>query len=397
MNQKIKNKIINLYKNKPFIDKTEELDIYNIEYMYNLAKEREGKCLSNEFISLKHKLIWECKEGHIWTAEPKRTIFRQQWCPRCSKKNSGVKKPTIEELQKIANDRGGKLISTTFENCYDKLTWECAYGHRWEIGYTVIKHNKRWCPKCRISYGENISREVLETIFNKPFPITKPEWLINPETQRTLELDGYNEELKLAFEYNGVQHYENNIYSKTKNQLETQLNRDNIKKQICEKKGIKIITIPHTIKNENIKNYIIKELNKLGYNIKKEVKINKKNIYRVDKHKKFKEKANKLGYELLSPYNGALSNVTLSCDKGHVFTIAARSIDRNKGCPVCSGYRPFTTEELIEECKLVGLELIDEKYIPGKRFTTKCKKCEKVVKLRRADLKNYKCKCKEGK
>ena len=40
----------------------------SIEECHNIAKEKEGKCLSNTYTNANTKMKWECKEGHIWEA-----------------------------------------------------------------------------------------------------------------------------------------------------------------------------------------------------------------------------------------------------------------------------------------------------------------------------------------
>lgn len=47
----------------------------------------------------------------------------------------------------------------------------------------------------------------IESITNLSFIKVRPNWLINPKTNRRLELDMYNYHNKLAIEYNGLQHY----------------------------------------------------------------------------------------------------------------------------------------------------------------------------------------------
>ncbi len=58
-----------------------------------------------------------------------------------------MKKLTIEEMQKIAEERGGKCLSSIYVTSHRKLLWECAEGHQWEA---IPKNVKRgsWCPKC---------------------------------------------------------------------------------------------------------------------------------------------------------------------------------------------------------------------------------------------------------
>jgi hypothetical protein len=111
--------------------------------MQQIAKARGGKCLSKEYIDCRTKLKWRCKEGHEWEAIPI-SIKVGTWCPYCAKKT----KLTIEELQRIAEERGGKCLSKKYINNYTKLKWRCKEGHKWEAISTSIKYAKTWCPVC---------------------------------------------------------------------------------------------------------------------------------------------------------------------------------------------------------------------------------------------------------
>jgi len=55
------------------------------------------------------------------------------------------------------------------------------------------------------SKGETECRRVIESIFNKPFNKARPDFLRNMVTggEYNLELDCYNNSLKIAVEYNG--------------------------------------------------------------------------------------------------------------------------------------------------------------------------------------------------
>lgn len=107
------------------------------------------------------------------------------------------------------------------------------------------------------SKGEIASRMAMEKIYGVPFPKDRPSWLVNPKTGQRLELDGVNHDLKLAFEYHGRQHYTYVPYfHKSKQDYIRQVERDNIKLDICDAKGYYIITIPYTVPIDRIEEYI---------------------------------------------------------------------------------------------------------------------------------------------
>jgi len=119
--------------------------------------------------------------------------------------------------------------------------------------------------KKRINKTENKCRSIIEKIFNRPFPSVRPNFLRNPETGKNLELDCYNENLGIAIEYNGVQHYKYSPYfHKSKKDFYSQVHRDDWKRKICKEKNIKLIEIPYWVTENNLENFILNELKKKG-------------------------------------------------------------------------------------------------------------------------------------
>jgi len=86
---------------------------------------------------------------------------------------------------------------------------------------------------------------------------------------RNLELDCYCPELNLALEYQGEQHYRYKPwFHRNESEFQAQVYRDNMKRRILMEKGINLIEVPYTVKPQNFENFIIKEANKLGYNVR---------------------------------------------------------------------------------------------------------------------------------
>ena len=116
------------------------------------------------------------------------------------------------------------------------------------------------------SRGEVECRRVMQKLFDKPFYKSRPRFLNNPVTFGTnnLELDCYNEELKIAVEYDGAQHFKFiSYFHKTYEGFLNQRYRDYMKEQMCKENNIKLIRVPYTVKIENIEAYIIKKLQEM--------------------------------------------------------------------------------------------------------------------------------------
>ena len=113
--------------------------------------------------------------------------------------------------------------------------------------FSFICGNNLGC-KCANSKSENLMTCYIEECFTDNIFIKqhRPDWL-KYTTGCNLELDYYCEELKLAFEYNGLQHYKYNSRFH-RNNIENfykQQNRDKFKEERCREKDIYLIIIPH--------------------------------------------------------------------------------------------------------------------------------------------------------
>jgi len=115
--------------------------------------------------------------------------------------------------------------------------------------------------------NEEHCREIVERLTNRTFKSVRPSFLRNPETNRNLELDMYCEELKVAFEYNGVQHYHfipgGFFHPNGEQDFLKQQKRDRFKARKCKEHGITLFTIPYTVKREDHEEYIKKCLRSL--------------------------------------------------------------------------------------------------------------------------------------
>jgi hypothetical protein len=91
----------------------------------------------------------------------------------------------------------------------------------------------------------------------------RPDWLGG------LELDGYNEELELAFEYQGLQHFEcRSFFFKTEEEFKAQQERDRRKYELCRQRGVCLLLVPYKFTHrepEAMKTFIVDQLVTLGF------------------------------------------------------------------------------------------------------------------------------------
>jgi hypothetical protein len=114
----------------------------------------------------------------------------------------------------------------------------------WSKSYFLLPKNDNYIPQQKPdSSGETECRRFLESFFRKPFGKTRPDILKNPVSGgNNLELDCFNQELKLAVEYNGIQHYKYvPHFHKNREAFINQKYRDYMKNELCIKNNISFI------------------------------------------------------------------------------------------------------------------------------------------------------------
>lgn len=236
-------------------------------------------------------------------------------------------------MNEIAASRGGKCLSDHYTNCRTKLKWQCGEGHEWDTKPVIVAGGS-WCPHCRKSIGEHKCRFIFEKLFGVEFNTTRK---VLPNRW---ELDGYNDHLKLAFEYNGEQHYEQIVSWHRDNKTLIRRQRvDEEKKKICEDKGIKLVTIPFIkSKDDNLLLSFIKQklleigaiptndiqnLNDFGGYLRNRTGI--ENLIRQ-----------RGGTLLSSSHVDGSIRLQIQCEFGHEWNANYYGVRKGTWCPVCS-------------------------------------------------------------
>jgi hypothetical protein len=150
------------------------------------------------------------------------------------------------ELEKTSNEYLNNFVKNTNTNTKKKRALQP--GRK-----TIPKKHE---TRCRI---------ILENLFKSPFISIRPDFLKYPKTGKNLELDMYNEDLKLALEYDGVHHRKfTEFFHKTEQDFFDQQDRDQFKEEKCKELGITLIRVPDTVKFDDLEKYIKNELDKKG-------------------------------------------------------------------------------------------------------------------------------------
>jgi hypothetical protein len=247
----------------------------------------------------------------------------------------------FNKYKKIVEQKGGIMISTIsdYNNAHSKLRIKCSNNHEFECTLNNLSKNE-WCSKCKLKINEMVTLCALEHLFEKKFIKIRPNWLKNNDGNN-LEIDCFNEELKLCVEYNGIQHYKYiEYFHRTYDNFIKRHEFDKIKKNKCIDKGYIFIDIPYYIIIENIINYISEKC------IENNIKFDTERIKTFDYNKiYFSNKKHDDLLKIIKQKNGELisgtfilnsSIITLKCYKNHIWSAKAGKIKYNSWCPICS-------------------------------------------------------------
>ena len=111
--------------------------------LHEAAQARGGVCLSDNYTGAIGMYRFRCREGHEWDTTGNR-ILRGAWCYTCGHVGRRL---GIDRMRDLAEARGGRCLSDTYQNSQTKLQWQCHRGHTWwAIPAGVVKCH--WCAEC---------------------------------------------------------------------------------------------------------------------------------------------------------------------------------------------------------------------------------------------------------
>jgi hypothetical protein len=344
------------------------------------VKEMGGKLISKskDYVNNKSVIKYYCGQGHkcesSWGKLQQAKIENGralEWCSECS----GKAKYKISQVRELGEVRGGILISQSYKNNKVPLHWKCANEHEFKLNVHNLL-NGQWCRKCSSGIGEEYVRYVFEGIFKDKFPKVKPNWLGG------LELDGYNEKLNLAFEFQGIQHhkYVPVFHPNGLADFDSQLERDKKKRNLCKRHGVKLILV----------DFVNTQLDKLTKNIVDSLKtlklknldlaaINKsqfyKNFYKNEITELKKIARNHGGKCLSKVYFGESCEMEFECASGHVFNKKPSKIRQGIWClkEGCHSKAP-ASQAVVDYITRKGGKLLSKYVNRGTEIKVECDK-----------------------
>lgn len=258
---------------------------YTYEFVRGHILSRGGELISDRYSNNRMKLDVRCNKGHIWTPTFKE-VLRGSWCGYCAKnvKNTvsdlnimldkmdatflgddfvnsytaldvlcnkcnhifhptygsirtgcgcpecsyDVKRFSYDFVASIIEKAGGTLISEKYKSTADKVTISCNKCNLiWDKTFSSIRAGS-WCPKC--STGK--TQRVLEAIISEIYDNCEIEsnyrgfdWLKNKKTGGKQEIDIFVPHMKLAIEYDGMQHFKPVKFSRKQGDAEMKFKR----------------------------------------------------------------------------------------------------------------------------------------------------------------------------
>lgn len=208
------------------------------EYIDLVAEINSDIEVIGEYVDYDTTILHKCKiDGYEWYASPNR-ILHGTGCPKCAKKirthedyvrDVSIINPNIEVLEKY--QKWNVPILHKCKKC----------GCEWATRPNDIL-NGTGCPECKESHGE---RNIKEWLDAHNILYQRQKTFDDCKYKRVLPFDFYLPTYDICIEYQGVQHYKPIGYFGGQKSFESQVLRDKIKKEYCQKNNILFFEIPY--------------------------------------------------------------------------------------------------------------------------------------------------------
>ena len=315
--------------------------------------EEKGYNLLGIKIEKKEQIICHiaCSEGHRWQSKLA-DIRRGVRCSECyflfpdislanltkNQKEHLITEAIAPTVKKLGGTvHRSKIIDRNNGKTEYMVDVSCENGHRWETSAYTIKKG-HWCGDCNTyNVQETICRALLEHITNKSFPKKRLGWLLNSRGKK-MELDGYNEELSIGFEYQGLQDYEFiEFFYNSEKKFKQRQKDDELKRKLCKRNKVHLIEIPYFIPKNELQQYLTTSINAFSLNLNlntEKLEIDSIKTGKNAELEKLKQIASDYGGKLISKnYIDSQTKLEFECSKGHRWkAVPASVINQGSWC-----------------------------------------------------------------
>lgn len=198
-------------------------------------KDRGYRLLSKKYTNAHTKLRYECPQGHIGSITWGDFYHGGYGCPKCA----GNQQLDIIYLKHQFAQYGYKLLSTTYINNQTPLKYQCPKGHIGRIRWSDFQQGYR-CAQCKWKGQEKLGQLLEELFPGKVRPEDNLDFLYRQRVDFSIR------EYKLAFEYDGQQHFEPVSFWGEEIALknfEVQKRRDKRKEELCQRNQYRLIRV----------------------------------------------------------------------------------------------------------------------------------------------------------
>ena len=265
-------------------------------------------------------------------------IQRGVGCPRCAPNVP----PTSRAYRAIAARFGGEVLEIA-RTSNQPSKWRCSIGHIFWRPFISIKELGTFCTDCSGSYAEMLCRTAVEKLFGKRFHRIRKEGMRSLRG-RPLELDIYNDNLKIAIEHHGLQHYEAVENWTGEEGLRTQRLHDQRRREFCRENGILLIEIRQLGEKtsleqmrQQIREAMVRDGRKLPtrfdtVKLKNLPRLNASEVY----WNEIQSAADAMGLQIVRrEFSGSAKPLLVRCSRGHVTQKTPRSILEGRLCDEC--------------------------------------------------------------
>lgn len=344
--------------------------------------EASGYTLLREYS--KNNMIYgsfQCSEGHVWDTQVSNVRYELSGCKACNMHTILLD----SVITKISEKNYTLVDRDSFINTRNDGLFRCSFGHEWTTSIYNVYAERSECPICSTGSNEAKMTFIVSKLTGKHFGKTRS---VLPSG---LEIDAYNEELCLGFEYNGIQHYvEHPKYFHKEGSFEAQQSRDAQKASECNELGITLVVIPYEYNTFNgIVQFVLDAFADMDISTNEvdweEAKREFTTQFSKDNEglKRMKAMAERHGGRCLSnEFNGSHGKMLFKCSNPDhpSFETRGYDIDAGKWCQHCAHNAPNGVAKINNQILGFGFEFASNEYTnSSSRYKFKCTTCGDIV------------------